>query len=149
VTVELKPGTSLRVGELLSVSVTSRIAGSLIVYEEDAAGQITQIFPNALSAGARPGEARTTIGAGETIVVPGPSDRFQLRVTPPIGASRIIAIVLPTRVKVDDLTGPNASMKPIADPQAVFQTLARRATRGVSVEPSERAVGVRAYMIAD
>jgi outer membrane protein OmpA-like peptidoglycan-associated protein len=149
VTVKIEPGTTVRVGELLSVSVTSRIAGSLIVYEEDAAGQVTQIFPNALSAGARPGEARTTIGAGETVVVPGPSDRFQLRVTPPIGSSRIIAIVLPTRVKVDDLTGPNAGMKPIADPQAVFQTLAGRVTRGVRVERSERAVGVRTYTIAD
>lgn len=149
VNIELVPGTLVRLGQLLSVRITSRIAGTLIVYEEDAAGQVTQIFPNSLSSGSGPGEARTTIAAGETIMVPGPTDRFQLRVTPPTGSSRIIAIVVPTRVKVDDLTSPNSGLKPIREPVAIFQTLANRTTRGVQVEPSERATGVRAYSISE
>jgi hypothetical protein len=147
VDVEVLPGTDVRVGDIISLRITSRIAGSLIVYEEDAAGNVTQIFPNSLSAGGRAGEARTTIAVSESITVPGPMDRFQLRVTPPAGESRIIAIVLPKSVKVDDVASPNAGMKPVTDPGSVFQTLAKR-TRGVRVEPSERAVGIRTYTIS-
>jgi outer membrane protein OmpA-like peptidoglycan-associated protein len=147
VNVEVLPGTDVRIGDIISLRITSRIAGSLIVYEEDAAGNVTQIFPNSLSAGGRAGEARTTIAVSESITVPGPMDRFQLRVTPPAGESRIIAIVLPKSVKVDDVASPNAGMKPVADPGSVFQTLAKR-TRGVRVEPSERAVGIRTYTIS-
>jgi hypothetical protein len=147
--VDILPGTSVRIDDIISVRVTSRIEGSLIVYEEDAAGNVTQIFPNSLSTGSRPGEARTTIAAGESILLPGPMDRFQLRVTPPAGESRIIAIVLPKSVKVDDVAPPNAGMKPVGNPGAVLQTLAKRATRGVRVEPSERAVGIRTYTIGN
>jgi outer membrane protein OmpA-like peptidoglycan-associated protein len=141
-TVRLSPGTDLKIGDLMTVSVTSTLAGTLIVYEQDAAGQTTQIFPNNFS-----GSPQTTIAAGETIMIPGPTSRFQLRVTPPVGASRIIAVVIPTRVEVSDITRHGADMKPLPNAMEVIGKIAERVTRGVKVEPAERAVGIAEYVI--
>ncbi|HRD77920.1 MAG TPA: DUF4384 domain-containing protein, partial [Hyphomicrobiaceae bacterium] len=142
--VKLSPGGALRVGDLMTVSITSTIAGNLIVYEQDAAGQTTQIFPNNFS-----DAPQTTIDAGQTITIPGPTSRFQLRVTPPVGASRIIAVVVPARVTVADITRDGADMKPLANPVEVIGKIAERVTRGVRVEPAERAVGIAEYTIAN
>ena len=141
-TVRLSPGTDLKVNDLMTVSITSTLAGTLIVYEQDSAGQTTQIFPNNFS-----GSPQTTIAAGETILIPGPTSRFQLRVTPPLGASRIIAVVIPTRIEVSDITRHGEDIKPLPNALEVIGKIAERVTRGVKVEPAERAVGIAEYTI--
>lgn len=149
ITIELEPSDRLKIGDLLTIRIVSPIAGSLIVLNQEADGSTTQLFPNNLSAGTRPGEAPTRVEAGVAIVIPGPKDRFQLRIAPPLGPSRIIAIVLPADIPIGDLVGRNFGLKPVVDPDKLIEDLTRRttATRGVRVEAITRGIGVREWTV--
>jgi hypothetical protein len=148
VTVDVVP-SRIAVGQTFSIRVTSTVAGDLVVFNEDENGSMYQIFPNQHSRGAQPGQARTRIAAGQTITIPGPGDGFVLRVTPPVGANRIIAAVVPVEAHVDQVTAAAQSMETLGDPQAYLEALADRisASRGVAVEPRSQAFGQRHYEI--
>jgi hypothetical protein len=151
VSVDIIPGSSVHVGDVVTFRITSSIPGSLLVYNQDVDGRSYQIFPNKYSSGARPGQATTQIAAGQTITVPGPTDSFVLRITPPAGMNRVIAMVIPAGVRIEDIAQRNADMAPIVDLNGLLEALAARELnwRGVAVEPApkNRAVGVRDYQI--
>lgn len=51
------------------------------------------------------------VSAGATAQVPGPSDGFNIRVSPPSGANRLYALITPPGVALDDLMRRGADMK--------------------------------------
>jgi hypothetical protein len=148
VTVDVVPARVM-VGQTFTVRVTSTVAGDLVVFNEDERGNMFQIFPNQHARGTLPGQAPTRIAAGQTITIPGPGDGFALRVTPPAGANRIIAAVVPVEAHVDQVTAAAQSMENLGDPQAYLEALADRisTSRGVAVEPRSQAFGQRHYEI--
>ena len=149
VTVNILPGHQVRVGQTISVRVTSSIGGNLIVYNRDERGSAYQLFPNRFSQGQQVGQAKHQIRAGEIVQIPGPADGFKLAITPPAGINEMIAIVVPHEVRVEDLTAPHENMRSMAELEAPLQAIANR-TRGVQVVPTapmNRAIGKRAYQI--
>jgi len=149
VTVDVLPGNQVRVGQTIAVRVTSSIGGNLIVYNRDERGAAYQVFPNRFSQGRDVGQARHQIRPGETVQLPGPTDGFALKITPPGGINEMIAIVVPNDVRVDDLTAPHEGMRSMGELEAPLQEIANR-TRGVEVvpvAPTNRAIGKRAYLI--
>lgn len=152
VTVGLSPGQQIKVGDRLSVRVTSSVAGQLFLFNQEADGRAYQIFPNRFAGSDFPGQARARIAPGQAIDVPGPTDRFVLRIKPPIGKNRVIAIVVPAAVRIDDLAQKNEGMQVIENFGAFLEAIVDReqAARGVSVEealPTRRAVAIREYEI--
>jgi hypothetical protein len=153
VTVDVIPRDRVNVGDIVRVRVTSSVAGTLAVFDQDTrTGESFQIFPNSKSRGAGPGQARLTIDAGRTITIPGPLDEFNLRIRPPIGRNRVVAVVVPRSDRVGEILGRNVNLQPIGDLDALLRELvdAELETRGVSVEetiPRNRAVGMREYEI--
>jgi hypothetical protein len=153
VTVDMLPGETVKVGSTITVRVTSSVPGSLLVYNQDHTGKSFQIFPNKhLAKESLPGQAKANIAAGQTVTVPGALDRFVFRITPPAGRNRIIAVVVPPEVKVDDIAEKNENFESFVDLDALLSELADReaSNRGVSVEaaePKKRAVGIRDYQI--
>ena len=150
VSVDLLPGERVKVGQSITVRVTSSVPGHLMVVNEESDGRAYQIFPNKFSGKNLPGQARTSIAAGQSTSVPGPMDAFKLTVTPPVGRNRIIAVVVPGNVRIDDLAAKHDDMQPIEDLNGLLEDLFDRMTRGIKVEataPKNRAVGVREYEI--
>lgn len=153
VNVDVTPGETVSVGKSISVKVTSSVAGNLVVFNQDPDGKSYQIFPNKLTGGTRgSGQAKLRVEAGETITVPGANDNFVLRITPPVGRNRVIAVVVPSEVRIDDLAQKNQEFETFSDLDALLSTISQRelSTRGVSVEaaePRNRAIGVRDYQI--
>jgi secreted trypsin-like serine protease len=152
VTVDVLPGERVKVGDRIMVRVTSSVAGQLFVFNEDEKGKVFQIFPNRFTGRGLPGQSRAQIEAGKVTTIPGPLDNFALRITPPTGKNRLVAMTVPTQVQVDDLIQKNENMQPIENFQKLISTFTsrERSARGVVVEeaaPKRRAVGIREYEI--
>jgi secreted trypsin-like serine protease len=152
VSVDIAQGAQIKVGDRLDVRVTSSVDGHLFLFNQELGGKAYQIFPNKLSSGDRPGQAKAQISKGQRVSVPGPMDRFVLRIKAPLGKNRIIAVVVPSEVRVDDLAQKNEGMQAIDDFDAFLASIVGReqSTRGVSVEeatPTKRAVAIREYDI--
>jgi secreted trypsin-like serine protease len=152
VTLDIAQGSQIKVGDRLDVSVTSSVDGHLFLFNQEMGGKAYQIFPNKLSGGNLPGQAKAHINRGQRVTVPGPLDRFVLRIKPPAAKNRVIALVVPSDVKVDDLAQKNEGMQTIDDFDAFLASIVGReqSTRGVSVEeatPTKRAVAIREYDI--
>ena len=153
VNVDVTPGETVAVGKAIAVRVTSSVSGNLVVFNQDPDGRSYQIFPNKLTRGSlNPGQAKAMVQAGETITVPGSNDNFVLRISPPIGTNRIIAVVVPPEAKIDDLAEKNQEFEAFSDLDALLMAISKREleTRGVTVEavePRNRAIGVRAYQV--
>jgi secreted trypsin-like serine protease len=152
VNVDVLPGERVKVGERITVRVTSSVAGHLFVFNQDHEGKAFQIFPNRFTGRELPGQTRAQVEAGKLTTVPGPMDGFALRVTPPTGRNRLLAVIVPSEVRVDDLVQKNESMQPIDNFDELISTITtrERSVRGIAVEeavPKKRAVGTREYEI--
>lgn len=155
VTVEVLPGNKIRIGEKISVRVTSSIAGKLIVLNQDEAGKTTQLFPNNFSTKTASGRTKETIGAGETVVIPGSNEAFALKATPPAARNTIVAIVAPLDAKLDDVTDGGRNLTPLGNPDDFISQVSKRSDEAddgraiavVGTDTSTRAIGHRAYDI--
>jgi len=143
------------VGQELTIRVMSSTDGQLFLFNQDSDGRSYQIFPNRFSGRDVIGQSQMQISAGMIVTVPGPTDGFALRITPPTGLNRLIAVVVPPSVRIDDIAQKHADMGTFDNVDSILEEIARRerqarTERGIAVEeaaPRHRAVGVRVYEI--
>ena len=106
-TVEILPGRDLAPGTQISFRVTTQKPGWLILVDVDAAGKLSQIFPNGLASiyqkAAEPGSNK--IGPGRAVLVPDAADAkaYEFVASPPSGAGMIVAMLSDKPVDVVDL----------------------------------------------
>ena len=89
------------------------------------------------------------------MTIPGPTDGFALRITPPTGTNRLIAIVVPPDVRIDDIAQKNEDMHSFDHVESILEEITKReqemrSTKGIAVEetaPKSRAVAQRIYEI--
>ena len=93
----------------------SNRAGHLVVLDADAAGNLTQVFPNEFSQ--RAGVA-SNIRAGQTVRLPGPSAGFELRAVPPTGKGLLLAVVSDANPRLGAVTAQHKDLSPVASPEA-------------------------------
>lgn len=147
VNVDILPGERVRVGERITVRVTSSVPGHLFVFNEDHDGNAYQIFPNRFTGHDLPGQARTKISAGQVVTLPGPTDGFALRIAPPTGKNRLIALVVPGEARTDDLAQKNEDMRPIANLSQLLGNIVERDLSVDTADAENRAVSIREYEI--
>ena len=96
VDVRIAPSTRLRIGQRMTIEVTSRVAGTLLLIDENARREITQIYPNGrMAAGA------IKLAANSTATLPPPGATYAFQALPPAGRGRLIAVVVPPEVSID------------------------------------------------
>jgi len=88
----IEGGPRVTLGRDYRMFVNSEVDGRLVLIDVDAAGKVTQIFPNKFV-----GDERVSrIAANARITVPSPSWGFDaFRATPPLGKGSLVAIVVP------------------------------------------------------
>jgi secreted trypsin-like serine protease len=130
VSLSLPAGTSLAVGEALSLRLVSNVPGRLLLFNQNADGAGYLVVPNAV--GRRQGRTREAVAAGRPLVVPDPMlDGYLLKASPPTGANRLIAVVVPADAAgVDALVEPHLANTEIADVDAWVKALAAKLTPG-------------------
>src|SRR5262245_14202926 len=111
----------VRVGSELTVHVSTGVSGRLAVFNRTTEEKV-QLFPNRF--GGRDGSLPTAVRTGDVVTIPGPGQRFALKVSPPEGRYEIIAVVVPEGVHLAEITGPFQDMGRIADFEAVLARIA-------------------------
>ena len=107
IAVEILPGMVLPLGTQIVFRVTVKQPGWLILVDVDAAGKLTQIFPNGLASiyqrAAQPGSNR--IEPGQTVQVPDAAGakEYEFVASPPAGTGMIVAMLSDRPVDVVDL----------------------------------------------
>jgi hypothetical protein len=104
---------SAGVGSKVSFRVTARKPGYLLLVDIDANGRMSQIFPNPELIATSEEAAMNFVKPGEAMLVPNAVARkrgFEFVMTPPLGATAVVAILSDRRVQILDLpdTTPNA-----------------------------------------
>nr|WP_281353051.1 trypsin-like serine protease [Aureimonas leprariae] len=154
--VDIVQGPVVRLGSSIEMTVVSSVSGSLTLFNQDSDGRAYQIYPSKVMS-APGGASSARIEAGETLTIPSPAMRdqgYRFKVTPPTGRNWLIAMVLPDRVKADDLLKRYSDGATIGSDQlaALVDELTERerSTRDfdlVSVEPTDRATARLEYRI--
>jgi hypothetical protein len=108
VAVDILPGTELQVGEKLALRVATKKQGYLVLVDVDAAGKLTQIYPNrrSLMLAADGQESVNLVKPGRPITIPdiaNPSAGFELVAAPPTGVAMVVAILSDRPVQMLDL----------------------------------------------
>lgn len=108
VAIEILPADQFPVGAKVQFRVTAKKPGYLILVDVDAAGKVTQRYPNlysmALPAGAS--EKANLVEPGKTVAIPNaanPFAHFEYIAEPPAGPGLIVALLSPRPVHVVDL----------------------------------------------
>jgi hypothetical protein len=125
VSLDILPGERIPVGETITLRVQSGATGTLMVFNIDANGRTTQLFPNRRSSptpAAFRANAQTRPGA--IVAVPGPADGFVLRARPPAGENSIIAVVAPPNARVEEILNRHADLAAIPEAESFFEELA-------------------------
>ena len=108
VAIDILPADQFAIGSKVGFRVTTKKPGYLILVDVDAAGKVTQRFPNlysmALPAGAS--ENANLVEPGKAVAIPdlaNPFAHFEYVAEPPAGQGLIIALLSPKPVHVVDL----------------------------------------------
>ena len=141
VSLSLPGGTTLAVGAALELRLVSNVPGRLLLFNQNADGAGYLVVPNTV--GRRQGTTREKVAAGRPILVPDPMlDGFLLKASPPAGANRLIAVVVPADAPgVDAVVEPHLANTEIADLDAWVKALTAKLT------PGRVATGVISYDI--
>ena len=115
VNVRIEPGTRLAIGSPLDIVVESDRNGHLVLLDINAAGEMTQIFPNELSLGSG---VSGTVRAGEPLRLPGERAGFRFKATPPAGAGILLAIVSEASPQLRELVSRHKDLAVVARPSA-------------------------------
>ena len=115
VRVRIEPGTRLAIGSPLDIVVESDRSGHLVLLDINAAGELTQIFPNERSL--RSGVS-DRLRAGRAVRLPGEGAGFRFKATPPVGAGVLLALVSEESTQIRDLVSRNKDLAVVARPSA-------------------------------
>ena len=108
VSVEILPGAEITMGSRVSFRVSSKKSGYLVLIDVDAAGKLTQIFPNPISLMRGIGNKQTTnfVRPGRPLQIPNPTEvlnGFEFVASPPAGTAMVVAILSDRPVEMIDL----------------------------------------------
>jgi hypothetical protein len=129
----IRGGTRVRLGQDVAFEATSRIAGKLLIFDVDADGRVTVIFPNAYTPTSNVGR----VTAGERTLVPGPGYGFSaFRAVEPVGRSRLLALVVPEDFDVEQIASPRGlrakGFAPVNEPTGYFMKFIHQVSQALS-----------------
>lgn len=124
---DILPGERVPIGEAITLRIQSGATGTLMVFNIDAEGRTTQLFPNRRSAPTPSAfQAGAQVRPGSLLALPGPADGFVLRARAPVGENILLAVIAPPGARVEDLLQRHADLGPIPEADAFFEELALR-----------------------
>lgn len=98
--ISLLPGPNYRLGQEMRFRVSSQAEGHLLVLDLNAGGELSQVYP---LEGGEIGAQDNRVRAGRGITIPSPSSGLRFTASEPTGRGRLLAILTPEPVALDDL----------------------------------------------
>ena len=131
VTVKLRGGNSVKLGEQIVFEATSTVPGKLILVDINASGEVVQIFPNSFVQS----EQAQRIQKDIVMPIPGAGYGFSgFKAVEPVGRGTLVALVQPDTVSgalpfiVAQTT---KGFQPVAAPNIYLEELLRHVTGGI------------------
>src|SRR5205085_770611 len=95
VSIDILPGVEIPSGVRVSLRVSAKKPGYLVLVDVDPAGKVTQIYPNpmSLSAGSAARQSTNYLRPGGLHQIPNPSEPFEFMASPPFGTAMVVAIL--------------------------------------------------------
>lgn len=134
--VEVLPGPEIPLGAKMAIRVSSKRQGYVVLVDVDAAGKLTQIYPNTLSlADPKLNDSVNLLRAGgsRTIPEPGVAGAFEFVASPPAGVGMVVAILSDSPVQVIDLP----DIPAVLAGQRGAAEYVRETTRTLSILPAD------------
>jgi hypothetical protein len=106
VSVDILPGAQITMGARVSFRISAKKQGYLILVDVDAAGKLTQIFPNPLSLLRGGNKTANLIRPGRPLQIPNPAEvlaGFEFIASPPAGTAMVVAILSDRPLQLIDL----------------------------------------------
>jgi hypothetical protein len=105
---EILPGPEIPLGTKVTFRISTKKPGYLLLVDIDAAGKLTQIYPNTMSlmSAGHARENSNRIRPGSPVVIPNPNDvfaGFEFVASPPQGTALICALLSDRPVQMIDL----------------------------------------------
>lgn len=125
--VEMLPGQTLSIGSYVSFRITSKKAGYVVLMDVDAAGHLTQIYPNTALLVRTNRANGNYVKPGSTMVIPLATDPYagvRYVVSPPNGQAMIVGILSAAPVQILDL--PDIPGELLGKPEMVLAYLTKR-----------------------
>lgn len=104
----LLPGPNYRLGQEMRFRVSSQEAGHLLVLDLNAGGELSQVYP---MDGGEIGALDNRVRAGRGITIPSPSSGLRFTASEPTGRGRLLAILTPEPVALEDLLDKDFQVK--------------------------------------
>jgi hypothetical protein len=112
--VEIVPGQEFAVGSRVSFQISTKKAGYLILLDVDAAGKLTQIYPNpsSLMLTSANQQHANYVKPGKPIQIPNPAEArsFEFVAAPPFGTAMVVAFLSDRPVQMVNLPDVPVSM---------------------------------------
>lgn len=127
--IDLIPGPGFRNGELMGIRAWADRGGYLLLFDLDAAGTLTQLYPNpySMDLDLRPdGKPQGWVRAGRRVSIPDAYTPFQWRAGEPFGEGRMIALLIEDAVDIERLTPAGLGFKPVQRPAEHLAELRER-----------------------
>jgi hypothetical protein len=129
VAIDILPGADIAVGARVSFRVSTKKPGYLILVDVDAAGKLTQIYPNPMSLTTATAARQNSnyLRPGRPVQIPTPGDGFagfEFVASPPFGTAMVVAILSDQPVQTVDLPDIPPSMTGRADALTYLTKLA-------------------------
>lgn len=104
----LLPGPNYRLGQEMRFRVSSQEAGHLLVLDLNAGGELSQVYP---MDGGEISALDNRVRAGRGITIPSPSSGLRFTASEPTGRGRLLAILTPEPVALEDLLDKDFQVK--------------------------------------
>ena len=147
----------MHVGEKITLRVTTKRAGYLVIFDIDASGKVTQLYPNVRSLMSTPNTRDTAnlIKPGHRVRIPDPLNLyagFELVASPPRGVAMVLAMLSDRPVQVVDLPDVPAGMAGRVQAFSHLQDVARRlriasAQGSSNLQPAHWSFDAKFYVI--
>ncbi len=136
---DLMPGEDIRIGSRMLFRVSAKRGGYVLVFDVDATGRTSQIFPNVFSRVEEKSD-ENRIAAGAPVAIPEPgSRRYEFVASPPAGVGMVVVVHSDTPLQVIDL--PDVPTDLLGRPEAA--EFVRSATAGLRFISADGAVSAK------
>ena len=146
VRLNIRPGSRLAIGDVLSIVVESDRSGYLTLLDIDAAGRLVQIFPNEPSLR---GGVPARIAPGQAVTLPGQQAGFEFQTAPPAGRGLLVAVVSDENHRLAALTSRHKDLSVAPSPEAYLVEIseALRATSTPGSGPAGWSIATLEYEV--
>ncbi|MBR0749991.1 trypsin-like serine protease [Bradyrhizobium japonicum] len=133
VKIDIVEGNKVRVKSFIKVRVSSSVAGSLVIFNENPDGTAYQLYPSKVFPGPDGRVDAARIEAGAELQVPSASQYaqgYRIGIEPPLGLNRLRAIVLPESRRINEIIAQHSDGGTIQDLATVIRLIVDEVDRG-------------------